>query len=288
MLTPDEQCQCYGYKSAKKSSNDYCTSHLKCKISLWKTSETVISMDGTPCDEKKVCWNKKCKHIQFGFEFTGRYFKKKIFWRASSQSCIASIVPSENKRDGSENKREESKRDVIPSTHLDLELTERSLANENLPVWITSGVVDEDDLLNKDNDDLQRNYEIFKLLVMKHLGKFSTYHQPETSSAAVYFHKRREFDEMIDVRITIQGLSVKSINSDGSIRSWLGHNGFHENKKLYLHTSKDLTIEPRSRFGVNEVYKHLRTYKDQIFDGYPEILVVVDWGIAELWVSEMM
>ncbi|KAK0174502.1 hypothetical protein PV327_010264 [Microctonus hyperodae] len=73
-------------------------------------------------------------------------------------------------------------------SNVNLKLTERSLANENLPIWILEGVIESNNLEDTYASNLIRNKE-----VMKQLGKFSIYQQPETSSAAVYFHERRQF-----------------------------------------------------------------------------------------------
>ncbi|KAK0088691.1 hypothetical protein PV325_010959 [Microctonus aethiopoides] len=81
-MNDDEQCQCYGFMSAKKfdrsfwfqlripfMSNAYCQTRLKCISSSSGYDEptfafgTTLPMDGTPCDSNKVCWNKKCTKI---------------------------------------------------------------------------------------------------------------------------------------------------------------------------------------------------------------------------------
>ncbi|KAK0156869.1 hypothetical protein PV328_012185, partial [Microctonus aethiopoides] len=163
---------------------------------------------------------------------------------------------------------------------VDLKLTRRSLANENLPVWIVNGVIDANNLRDEDFNALQRNYE-----VMKHVGKFSFYQQPETSSAAVYFHERREFDGMIDNRVIIRGLSDMFINHDGIINLELDSYGVYIQPNVRKHTLEELEIPPGPDSGVNK--PNLRTYKKRVFDGYPEILVVVDWSTAQNWNSNM-
>lgn len=44
--------------------------------------------------------------------------------------------------------------------NVNLKLTKRSLANENLPIWIMNGAINTEDLLNKDRNDLIRNHEV--------------------------------------------------------------------------------------------------------------------------------
>ncbi|KAK0177288.1 hypothetical protein PV328_001356 [Microctonus aethiopoides] len=166
---------------------------------------------------------------------------------------------------------------------VNLKLTERALANENLPVWIASGVIHANDLLYENSNDLRRNY-----VVMMQVGKFSTYQQTETSSAAVYFHKRREFDGMIDTRVIIRGLSVEFINPDGISSIKLGENGLYRDPEHQNHALTEQEITPGPDSGLNNENSRLRTYKDRIFDGYPEILVVVDWSTAQDWDSNMM
>ncbi|KAK0073173.1 hypothetical protein PV325_010172, partial [Microctonus aethiopoides] len=97
---------------------------------------------------------------------------------------------------------------------VNLKLTTRALANENLPVWIVNGVIDANNLRDENFNALQRNYEVCKLLI---------------------------------------------------------------NRKSY-------SEGPDS--GVNK--PNLRTYKKRVFDGYPEILVVVDWSTAQNWNSNMI
>ncbi|KAK0086318.1 hypothetical protein PV325_003367 [Microctonus aethiopoides] len=166
---------------------------------------------------------------------------------------------------------------------VNLKLTERALANENLPVWIASGVIHANDLLYENSNDLRRNY-----VVMMQVGKFSTYQQTETSSAAVYFHKRHEFDGMIDTRVIIRGLSVEFINPDGISSIKLGENGLYRDPEHQNHALTEQEITPGPDSGLNNENSRLRTYKDRIFDGYPEILVVVDWSTAQDWDSNMI
>ncbi|KAK0072293.1 hypothetical protein PV326_000205, partial [Microctonus aethiopoides] len=153
---------------------------------------------------------------------------------------------------------------------VDLKLTRRSLANENLPVWIVNGVITQYNLRKKNFKPLERNYE-----------------QPETSSAVVYFHKRRAFDGMIDKRVIIRGLSEMFINPDGIINLELDSYGVYIHPNVKKHTLKELEIPPGPDSGVNKDNKRLRTYGKRIFDGYPEILVVVDWRTAQDWDSNL-
>lgn len=48
--------------------------------------------------------------------------------------------------------------------NVNLKLTERSLANENLPIWILKGVIDSNNLWDTDGSDLVRNNEVCRLL----------------------------------------------------------------------------------------------------------------------------
>ncbi|KAK0156851.1 hypothetical protein PV328_012213, partial [Microctonus aethiopoides] len=123
--------------------------------------------------------------------------------------------------------------------------------------------------------------------VMKHVGEFSFYQQPETSSAVVYFHKRRAFDGMIDKRVIIRGLSEMFINPDGIINLELDSYGVYIHPNVKKHTLEELEIPPGPDSGVNKDNKRLRTYGKRIFDGYPEILVVVDWRTAQDWDSNL-
>ncbi|KAK0086200.1 hypothetical protein PV326_005641 [Microctonus aethiopoides] len=176
---------------------------------------------------------------------------------------------------------------------VNLKLTRRALANEHLPVWIANGVIDENNFLDKNSNNLQRNYE-----VMKHVGKFSLYHQPETSSSAVYFHKRREFDGIIDHRVIIRGLPVKFINPDGITYLKLDKDGIYQNQAFLNHVAEDSKVTPVGNLkeiqaetfenGVNDKNNDFRTFENRIFDGYPEILVVVDWNTVQDWTNRLI
>ncbi|KAK0164851.1 hypothetical protein PV328_003421 [Microctonus aethiopoides] len=71
MLTADEQCQYFGYKSALrlhrsmcKTLVDFCKTHLKCRSVDGEIHDTLLPMDGTPCTNhfipNMVCWNREC------------------------------------------------------------------------------------------------------------------------------------------------------------------------------------------------------------------------------------
>ncbi|KAK0159822.1 hypothetical protein PV327_010894 [Microctonus hyperodae] len=158
-----------------------------------------------------------------------------------------------------------------------LKLTKRSLANENLPIWIMNGPINTHDLSDKNRNDLIRDHEI-----MKNVGEFWTYQEPETSSALVYFHERREFYGMIDTTITIKGLEVKFINPTSETRVKLNTHGVTNNPYHVDHSSvKTNNNNPHDKIGVNSASNVLRTYQSHVYDGYPEILVVVTWNMVE-------
>ncbi|KAK0171426.1 hypothetical protein PV327_011332 [Microctonus hyperodae] len=159
-------------------------------------------------------------------------------------------------------------------SNVNLKLTERSLANENLPIWILTGVIDSNNLEDTYASDIVRNDQ-----VMKRLGKFSIYQQSETSSAVVYFHERRQFDGMIGYDILIRGLPMAVINSGSKTNQRIGSHGIYRRPKYQGHSV--VKSESSNNYaGVN--YQHYKqTYQGRLYDGYPEVLVVVSWDVAK-------
>ncbi|KAK0078029.1 hypothetical protein PV326_009642, partial [Microctonus aethiopoides] len=156
--------------------------------------------------------------------------------------------------------------------NVNLKLTERSLANENLPIWILKGEIDSNNLRDLFASDLVRNNE-----VMKQVGKFSIYQQPETSSAAIYFHKRRQFDGMIGYDILIRQLPMDVINFESETNRQIGEYGIYRRPKYQGH-SVVMPGLPGANF-----QHHKKTYQGRLYDGYPEVLVIVPWDVAKDW-----
>ncbi|KAK0174505.1 hypothetical protein PV327_010267 [Microctonus hyperodae] len=170
-----------------------------------------------------------------------------------------------------------SENDELLLGYVNLKLTKRSLANENLPIWILKGVVDSNNLENKYTSDLVQNNK-----VMWKLGKFSIYQQPETSSALVYFHKRRQFDGMIGYEILIRRLPIEVINSEGETRRQIGKHGVYRQPNYQGHTNTRSYLPDQNAAGVNyQFYK--KTYQGRLYDGYPEVLVIISWDVAKDW-----
>ncbi|KAK0174501.1 hypothetical protein PV327_010263 [Microctonus hyperodae] len=161
-------------------------------------------------------------------------------------------------------------------SNVNLKLTERSLANENLPIWILEGVIDSNNLKDTYASGLVRNNE-----VMKQLGKFSIYQQPETSSAAVYFHKRRQFDGMIGYDILIRRLPMDVINSEGETNRQIGSHGIY--RRLNYQGHSDVELDLQDKYVNLHCQSYKLTYQGRLYDGYPEILVVVSWDVAQDW-----
>ncbi|KAK0075188.1 hypothetical protein PV325_007072, partial [Microctonus aethiopoides] len=149
-------------------------------------------------------------------------------------------------------------RNGIAVSHVNLKLKQTFLANENLPIWILRGLVDKNFLGdNEDGHELNRDFEVcrnrlelyerneknsisvynIKLFdqVMKQLGEFTIYQEPESSSAAVYFHKRREFDGMIGYKYLIQKLPVEAIHFTDEKLIQLDELGIHYRPKYKKH-----------------------------------------------------
>ncbi|KAK0073691.1 hypothetical protein PV325_009360, partial [Microctonus aethiopoides] len=159
--------------------------------------------------------------------------------------------------------------------NVNLKLTERSLANENLPIWILKGEIDSNNLRDPFAPDLVRNNE-----VMKQLGKFSIYQQPETSSAAVYFHKHRHFDGMIGYDILIRRLSIDVINSESETNRQIGEHGIYQRPKYQGHS--DVKPQLPVKHAASKKHRYYeKTYQSRLYDGYPEVLVIVSWDVAK-------
>ncbi|KAK0072371.1 hypothetical protein PV325_011455, partial [Microctonus aethiopoides] len=169
--------------------------------------------------------------------------------------------------------------------NVNLKLTERSLANENLPIWILNGVIDSNNLLDPYGSDLVRNNE-----VMKQLGKFSIYQQPETSSAAVYFHKPRQFDGMIGYDILIQQLSMDVMNLENETKRQIGNDGIYRRPKYQGHSIvipglPGVNLNKHAASKNHRCYE--KTYQSRLYDGYPEVLVIVSWDVAKDWTKSI-
>ncbi|KAK0086199.1 hypothetical protein PV326_005640 [Microctonus aethiopoides] len=160
--------------------------------------------------------------------------------------------------------------------NVNLKLTKRSLANENLPIWMMNGAIKTEDLLKGNRNDLIRNHEIMKLV-----GEFSTYQQFETSSSAVYFHERREFHGIIDTTISIRGLEVKYVNPEDMTRIKLNEHGITKNPYNVNHETGVTNNNLHDNAGVNSANNAMRTYNSHVYDAYPEILVVVTSNMME-------
>ncbi|KAK0159465.1 hypothetical protein PV327_011112 [Microctonus hyperodae] len=82
---------------------------------------------------------------------------------------------------------------------INLIATNQILANEHLPVWISSNKPD-------------NIYHKLDNVMQKDVGEFTLYHDYYTRSAIVYFHKREELDGIININYKIQGLSIKDLD----------------------------------------------------------------------------
>ncbi|KAK0166711.1 hypothetical protein PV327_004201 [Microctonus hyperodae] len=68
MISRDRQCRCFGYTHnpwKKKSKCVHkCSQPLTCYIKNIEDSkidvQTILPIDGTPCNQKRVCWNQQC------------------------------------------------------------------------------------------------------------------------------------------------------------------------------------------------------------------------------------
>ncbi|KAK0073292.1 hypothetical protein PV325_009965, partial [Microctonus aethiopoides] len=160
--------------------------------------------------------------------------------------------------------------------YLNLKQTDGMLANVHLPVWTTTRNVDKKSKSNRSSPKLTR-----KLNVMKQLGKFTMYQDPKTNSAAVYFHQRRQFDGIIDYRYVIQGLSVDRIHPNSKTKISLGEHGVISRSRSIAHP-RQMSISNNDGVQMNKQdYEMRNTYGNRLYNGYPEILVIISYDFAQ-------
>ncbi|KAK0161362.1 hypothetical protein PV327_009840 [Microctonus hyperodae] len=126
--------------------------------------------------------------------------------------------------------------------------TSQLLANEHLPVWISS---------NQQGDELRKLHDI----MTNDVGKFTMYHDYCTKSAVIHFHKRGELDGIVDIKYKIEGLPINKLHEEHVISSGIS-NVF--NFKKYFRTFKKTVSTPE-----------FKTDKNFNLEVYPELLVAI-------------
>ncbi|KAK0163284.1 hypothetical protein PV327_006983 [Microctonus hyperodae] len=162
------------------------------------------------------------------------------------------------------------------SEYLNFKQTDGMLANENLPVWTVTKNV------GTVSKSRQRRLKLTrKLNVMKELGKFTMYQDPKTNSSAVYFHRRRQFDGIIDYRYIIQGLSIDKIHPGSKTKIRLGENGVTSRSKSIAHPQQMANFNNGGEQMDKYDYEIRNTYGNRLYTGYPEILVIISYDFAQ-------
>ncbi|KAK0157631.1 hypothetical protein PV328_011344 [Microctonus aethiopoides] len=131
---------------------------------------------------------------------------------------------------------------------INLTPTSQLLANEHLPVWISS----------KRGDKLRKLHDI----MANDVGKFTMYHDYCTKSAVIHFHKRGELDGIVDIKYKIEGLPIDKLHEEHVISS--GIFDVLKIKKYFRKHSKKTVCTPE--FQADESLK---------LEIYPELLVAI-------------
>ncbi|KAK0158863.1 hypothetical protein PV328_009806 [Microctonus aethiopoides] len=131
-----------------------------------------------------------------------------------------------------------------------LTATNQILANDYLPVWISS---------NKQNEVYQKLHNV----KLEDVGKFTLYHDYYTKSAIVYFHKRKELDGIINIRYKIQGLPIEKLDEEHIIQK-SKYFDFLKKKNVFQY----LRRSNQCKTGIELCKNH----REKI---YPELLVAI-------------
>ncbi|KAK0160526.1 hypothetical protein PV328_007928 [Microctonus aethiopoides] len=130
---------------------------------------------------------------------------------------------------------------------------ERSLANENLPIWILKGVIDSNNLLDTYDSDLVRNNE----------------------------------DGMIGYDILIRRLPMDVINFESETNRQIGEHGIYRRPKYQRHPVVTPGLPDKHAASMNYQF-YEKTDQGRLYDGYPEVLVIVSWDLANYLTKSML